>query len=64
MSVERHPNINAAGFYADVIAAYLQRLRGAAQGAENKRAAIDVFHPLVTDFINKLDAALDERFPP
>lgn len=60
MSIENHPNINAAGFTIDVISAYLENLRGVA-GA-NPTEALIVLHPFITEFIANVSTALDDKF--
>ena len=61
MSIENHPNINAAGFVTDVIIAFRKYLRGAA--AENMPESVQILTDSgLVDFVNKVDENLDQKF--
>jgi len=60
MSIENHPNLNAAGLASDITQAFSNRLRGDA--AKDLKTSLDVFGDLVVRFINDLSLELDRRF--
>ena len=64
MSLENHPNINAAGFTVAIIKAFRDNLRGKA--AENLLASIEVVKgenaERLVDFVAILSEDLDKKF--
>jgi hypothetical protein len=61
MSIERHPNINAAGFTADIYMGYLQRLRGMAAKSMTEQT-MEILSSRVGQFVTEISIALDEQF--
>ena len=63
MSVERHPNINAAGFVTDIIVAFQKYLRGKANQDKHTRSeAFDILNSELAGFVSRVDEKLDSRF--
>lgn len=63
MSIENHPNINAAGFTADIIRSFFEHLRGRANLNQHNRAdASEVMHNEVVAFVTKISEKLDSTF--
>lgn len=60
MSIENHPNINAAGLVTDIVVAFRKYLRGNA--GQNANAALDLVSADMTDFVIKISERLDDRF--
>jgi len=60
MSIERHPNINAAAFTLSVLAAYSKYLRGDAE--KDKEAAFDMIKEDVAMFVVKVSERLDDHY--
>lgn len=63
MSVEAHPNINAAGFTQAIISAFYKYLRGPATVEPGSvHVAGDILHNEVVDFVVKVSEKLDKKF--
>lgn len=62
MSVYNHPNINAAGFTSDVMAAFMKHLRGKAGRLSNKSKALDLLDKRLIPFVVCLSNELDDTF--
>lgn len=60
MSIENHPNINAAGLTADIMESFLKRLRGKA--AEDKQQCLKCLHNKLIEFVSDISSVLDNEF--
>ena len=60
MSIENHPNINAAGLTADIMESFWRNLRGTA-GNEPKKA-VKLVTDKIASFVSNLSSTLDDEF--
>ena len=60
MSVEVHPNINAAGFTIDIAEAFLERLRGKA--AHDHCTALSILNRNLVQMVVDVSVELDQTF--
>lgn len=61
MSIENHPNINAAGLVPDIFIAINKQARGKAKQAGHTET-IQAVADLVRDFAVEISERLDEKF--
>ena len=66
MSIENHPNINAAGFVTDIIVSFQKYLRGRAnQDNATRGEALDVLNECgLQEFVVLVSVKLDAKFGP
>ena len=62
MSIENHPNINAAGFTVDIMDSFIKHLRGKARDIHYRSVAFDIIHDELINFITKVSSDLDVAF--
>ena len=63
MSIEAHPNINAAGFTVEIITGFQKHLRGkAAADATARINAVRILNKEIVEFVTKISILLDEKF--
>jgi hypothetical protein len=63
MSVENHPNINAAGFATSIHEEFFKHLRGPAnETPDTVRKASTVLHEELMEFVIAISSRLDEMF--
>lgn len=60
MSIENHPNINAAGLAAEIVVAFKKYLRG--EAGKHDCEALDFVQEDIVEFVTKISEDLDQRF--
>lgn len=61
MSKATNPNLNNIGFVTDIVNALKEHMRG--EAGDSFSESVDTVKPLILDFVERVDEALNTKYP-